>query len=225
LSSLHLNIILLVITSPNSAFAEIRDNENKYFRQSIAIFVIVTLVRILGYLPFLLNPINVDYEESYLTEFDNFELFVDPDETALSMVFGAISGIIFIIVFFYIGKILGGNTDYRKVFSVMFYSLIPSIPFIAIVSVVLFFMVSSLAEIPLEEATMFEDDKVIMQLLVPFLTYIGILVVTVLAFLPWWIIVTIKAAKTVNGFGAGKAIGVLLLALIVSTVVTIPLGA
>jgi len=225
LSSLNFNIILLVITSPNSTFAEIRDNENKYFRQAITIFVIATAVGILGYLPFLLNPIPVDYEDSYLTEFNNFEMFANPGEIVLSMVFGAISGIIFVVVFFYLGKILGGNTNYKKVFSVMFYSLIPSIPFVVIISIILFFMVSSLVKIPHYEMTMFEDDELMTQLIVPLLIYVGILMITVIAFLPWWIIVTIKAAKTVNGFGTLKAIGVLVLAFIISSMVTIPLGA
>ena len=193
--------------------------------KSITIFVIATLVGIIGYLPFLLNPIPAGYEDSYLTEFENFGAFLDPADTALSMVLGAISGIIFIVAFFYIGKVLGGNGDYRKVFSVMFYSLVPSIPFVAIVSVALFYMISSLVGISLESINEIENEERMLQMMGPFLTYVGILVVTVIAFFPWWVVVTIKATKTVNGFGTAKAIGVIILALIVSIAVTIPLGA
>jgi len=53
-----LNVILRVITAPNSAFAQIRDNEEKYFGQSIGIFVLASVLSVLILLPFVMIPLH-----------------------------------------------------------------------------------------------------------------------------------------------------------------------
>ncbi|MDH3765291.1 MAG: hypothetical protein OER82_05725 [Nitrosopumilus sp.] len=63
MSSFDLNIILRIITAPNSAFAQIRDNEEKYFVQSIGVFVLSSVLSVLILLPFVMVPLDEVYFE------------------------------------------------------------------------------------------------------------------------------------------------------------------
>jgi len=58
-------IILRVVTAPNSAFAQIRDNEEKYFASSIAIFLFASVISLLVLAPFVLMPLDNAYYETF----------------------------------------------------------------------------------------------------------------------------------------------------------------
>jgi hypothetical protein len=60
-----LNVILRVIAAPNSAFAQIRDNEEKYFVSSIGIFLFASVIGLLVMIPFLMMPLDNAYYESF----------------------------------------------------------------------------------------------------------------------------------------------------------------
>ena len=65
LSSFDLNIILRVITAPNSAFAQIRDNEERYFASSIGVFLFASVIGLLVMAPFVMMPLNDAYYETF----------------------------------------------------------------------------------------------------------------------------------------------------------------
>jgi hypothetical protein len=58
----------------------------------------------------------------------------------------------------------------------------------------------------------------------PVLAYVGLFVIVAIAFVVWIFVVSVKAVKTVNGFGTAKAFGLILLVMIISSVITAPFG-
>ena len=68
--SFNLDIILRVITAPNSAFAEIRDNEDKYFVPSVGLFLFTSALGALVLLPFVMIP----FDDAYFEGVDNVDL-------------------------------------------------------------------------------------------------------------------------------------------------------
>ena len=94
-----------VMTSPNSAFAEIRDNESKYFVQSIGILIFTSILGGLMLIPFVMSPFFVEY-------FADIDAVYSPlSESGVILVigFGILGGIVSAGLLYFIGKKLGGN--------------------------------------------------------------------------------------------------------------------
>ncbi|WP_316505790.1 YIP1 family protein [Nitrosopumilus sp.] len=211
--------------SPNAAFAEIRDNEEKYLAQSIGILVfsmaLVGLIFVPIYLmvePQLEGEITDDDDISAITELrESFR----PGTIAIDLVMSLAAEVIFIVILFLLGKNLGGNTNWKKVFSVISHSYVIYLPVLASVIIFLFIMLSVVADAR-DQGDLFEPSPE------RFLALIGAplaaMILVIVVFLIWNIIVIIKATKVVNGYGTLKAIGVLILATIVSILVQVPLG-
>ena len=206
------------MSSPNLAFTEIRDNENKYFRSAILVFTFSIVVEGVMFIPFLFIEIPEDFIDEYLPILSLFETIFDTD-VVVSMILGAIGAIIFIVVFFYVGRILKGNRNYRQVFSVMFYSVIPLIPMFIIINFAIGSLIISGMGIVSDTNLTFEDGEIPSELHNLVTIHLGIFIIGLIVFLPWWIITVIKATKIVNGFGTAKAIGLVILVSIISLVV------
>ena len=101
---------LRVILRPNSAFAEIRDNDERYFVWSIGVYILGTIL-----LAVITAPLNNPALESW-------------EAVALSAVVAIPAGIIFPAVIYLVGRRLGGNASWRKVFSVVFYAHVYIVP-------------------------------------------------------------------------------------------------
>ena len=216
-----LNVILRVITAPNSAFAEIRDNEEKYFAQSIGILIAVSFLTILVIVPFLIIP----FDDVYLEEFDNFLFGIDDVDIVLSVISSIITGFVSAALSYFIGKKIGGNQNWKKVFSVVLHTNVLLFPMMLILSLLVFLMLGSLASIDI--ASLVDDDLDEQEALTavgPMLGYVGLIALTAIVFVIWIIIVSVKALKVVNDFETGKAFGLLILVMIISSIVTIPLG-
>jgi hypothetical protein len=56
----------------------------------------------------------------------------------------------------------------------------------------------------------------------PFIGYVILLAILGIGFAIWILIVTIKAIKTVHGFGTGKAFGLIILVAIITSVFSVP---
>ena len=95
-----------------------------------------------------------------------------------------------------IGKALGGNKSWRKVFTVIFYAEVVGIPMVA-ASVLL-----SLLPLSLQGAAF----------------------VMMIAVLIWAIIIGVKAVKVLNGFGTAKAFGILILSGLIQLIWLIPIS-
>lgn len=214
----YFDIILRVITSPNSAFAEIRDNENKYFVSSIGILIFTSILIIL---PFIM----ISFDDSYFAGVDDADF--PPNEIDLIFFIGSgvLSGIISAVLLYFIGKKLGGNNNWKKVFSVIFYAYIPAIPFYIVISGLLFLMMATFPGIdPSFFQTLDGDEDEILSMMGPALGYMGILALVTIAFVIWIFIISVKAIKTLNGFSTAKAFGLLILVLFIQSIVTIPFG-
>ena len=223
MSSFDPSIILRVIISPNSAFAQIRDNEEKYFAQSIALLIISSILGGLVVLPFVMMPIDDAYFEFEGTgEIDNtFPL--EESAVELSIVSTIIGGLVSAALYYFIGKKLEGNTNWKKVFSVVFHVNAVVIPITIIMAILIFLMWSSFTTIEpsiLLDPNLNEED--VLPLLGSFIGYVVLLAILGIGFAIWGFIVTIKAIKTVHGFGTGKAFGLIILVTIISSMVSMP---
>lgn len=225
MSSFDLGLILRVITSPNSAFSQIRDNHEKYFVQSIGLLIFSSVLGILIVLPFVTMPL----DDAYFESIDNTEnmnsLPSGETDVIWSVGLSILNGFISAVLFYFIGKKLGGDANWKKVFSVIFHTNVVAIPMIIVISILIFFMWDSLTLI--EPTYIFEPDvnnEEIWSTLVPLLGYVALLAIVGIGFFVWLIVILVKAVKIVHGFETGKAFGLVVLVMIITTIVAIPLG-
>lgn len=216
-------MILRVITAPNSAFLQIRDNEERYFAQAIALLVISSIVGGFAVIPFVMMPL----DEAYLAmeEGEGIEESIFMEESSIPITIGSsiLSGFVSATLYYFIGKKLEGNANWKKVFAVVFHVHAVVIPISIIMAIVIFFMWSSFTSIDpavLLNPEMSEEE--VLPLMGPFIGYVALLAVLGVGFVVWMIIVTIKAIKTVHGFGTGKAFGLIILVGIITSILNIP---
>ena len=213
------NVILRVITAPNSAFAQILDNEEKYFAQSIGLLIFTSILGSLLLIPFIMIPL----DEAYFEGVDDANFPTGNTDVSLFVGINILSGFISAVLFYFIGKKIGGNTNWKKVFSVIFHTHVPLIPMSVILSILLFLMMDSIASIDSSLLIeLDEDEEQILSLIGPMLGYVGLFVIVAIAFVVWIFVVSVKAVKTVNGFGTAKAFGLIILVMIISSIVTAP---
>jgi hypothetical protein len=219
------NVALRVITAPNSAFAQIRDNEEKFFASSIGIFLVASIIGLFVMLPFVMIPLDDVYYETFEENDIDIDIPVDWSDAILFVGISIMTGIISNVLFYFIGKKLGGNTSWKKVFSVMFYAYVPIIPMMLVLSVLVFLMWGYLTAIdPSYLMTPDANEEEIFSLIGPVLGYVGLMAVIAIGFVVWIFIVSIKGLKIVSGFSTAKAFGLIILVMIISSIVTIPLG-
>ena len=216
--SFDLNVILRVITSPNSAFVQIKDNEEKYFAQSIGILIVSSVLSAFVILPFVMIPLSDVYFEGV----DDVDLPTEGADMVLATVVGFLKGIVSFVALYFIGKKIGGNTNWKKVFSVIFHTYVPVIPMMITLSVLVFLMWSSLAETdPSYLISPDVDEEQDLSAIGPMLIYAILVGVFAIAFMVWIIVISVKAIKIVNGFDTGKAFGLLILVMIIASAVSI----
>ena len=216
--SFDLNVILRVITSPTFAFEQIRDNEEKYFAQSIGLLVLTSVLSALVLLPFVMIPIN----DVYFEDVGNEDLPSENIHLMLAIVVGFIKGLVSFASVYLIGKKIGGNKDWKKVFGVLFHTYVPAIPMMIIISAFVFLMWGSFAEIdPSFLMSENVDEEKVLNVLGPMIVYAILVGVFAIAFMVWIIVISVKAIKVVNGFETGKAFGLLILVMIIASLVSI----
>ena len=214
-----LNVMLRVITSPSSAFVQIKENEERYLAQSIGLLIVSSILGALVILPFVMIPL----DEAYFEGVDDVNLPIDNADVVLAGLVGILKGIVSFAIIYFIGKKLDGNKNWKKVLAVIFHTYVPAIPVSIVLAALVFLMWTSLAEIdPSYLISPDADEKQILSVIGPMLSYVVILVILGVAFLVWIIVISVKAIKVVNEFGTAKAFGLLILAMIISSVVSIP---
>ena len=217
------DLIFRVITSPNSAFSQTRDNEEKYFGQSIGLLIIASILGGFVVLPFVMMPLDeayFDFEEAQ--EFDN-SFPLEENAVGLSIGSSLLTGVLSAILYYFIGKKLDGNTNWKKVFAVVFHTNAIVIPVTVVIAILLFFMWNSFTSI--DPSLILDpnlEDENFPPLLSSFIGYVILLAVFGVGFAIWILIVIIKAIKVVHGFGTGKAFGLILLVGIITSFVSIP---
>lgn len=186
-----LNMCLQVIIHPNSAFAAIRDNDRKYFQFSIGIVLSLVILpnALIPVLSVVIFPGAFD-TTSYVVAYS----------VAASLGLNALSAIAYAGVIYLSGRVWGGNFNWRKVFTVIFYTYVIEIPAVFVV------VTLGLLNIPLG-----------LYMITPTLA-------ATVAVVVWMVVITIKAIKVVNGFGTAKAFGIIVLAFMGSAALTVPLS-
>lgn len=134
----------------------------------------------------------------------------DPIDWITDPIFGFLTSVVLIAIIFLIGKKLGGIGNFKKIFAVISHATLPVV-IGGIISFVAFFTLSS--TIP---DTADETDFQFQYFGLVF--YFGVMV----PFSIWSLIISIKAIKIANGFGTGKAFGIILLASLISYIIWIP---
>ena len=223
MSSFDPSIILRVITSPNSAFSQIRDNEEKYFAQSIALLIVSSILGGLVVLPFVMMPIDDAYFEFEGTEEIGETFPLEGSAVELSIVSTILGGVVSAVLYYFIGKKLDGNTNWKKVFSVVFHINAVVIPITIILAILIYLMWSSFTTI--DPSILLDpnlDEEQVFSILGSFIGYVMLLAILGIGFAIWGLIVTIKAIKIVNEFGTGKAFGLIILVTIISSMVSMP---
>ena len=209
------------MSSPNSAFAEICDNETKYYTQSIGILIFTSILAGFVLLPFFMIP----FDESYFADVDDVGFPANELDVILVMGSGVLGGVVSAGLLYFIGKKIGGNNNWKKVFTVFFHTYVPTIPLFIIIFILFFLMLDSFTEIdPLFFQMLSGDEDKILSLLGPTLGYMGMLVLVTIVFVIWLFIISVKAVKILNGFGTGKAFGLIILVMFITSIVTFPFG-
>ena len=94
-----------------------------------------------------------------------------------------------------------------------------------IFSILMFLMWSSLAAIdPSYLMAPDVNEEQMLSVIGPMLGYAGLIAVVAIAFVAWVFVVSVKAVKIVNGFETPKALGLIILVMIISSIVSIPFG-
>lgn len=226
MSSFDLGLILRIFTSPNLAFSQIRDNEEKFFAQSIGLLIVSSALGALVMLPFVMMPL----DERYFEDISGEEMFdtgfpMDESDVVISVGLGIFNGFVAAVLFFFIGKKLDGNKNWKKVFSVILHTHAIAIPMVIILSIVIFLMWDSFTSIdPSFLLNPQADEEEIFLKLGSFLGYVALLAILGIGFFVWIFVVTIKAVKIVHGFDTGKAFGLVILVMIITSIVSIPFG-
>ena len=86
--------------SPNAAFAQLRDNDVKYFVQSIGILLLSSCLSALVVLPFITMPL----DGAYYDEIDEMIIPADGIDIVLFVSQGILSGIVSAVLLYFIGK-------------------------------------------------------------------------------------------------------------------------
>lgn len=213
-----LDVALRVITAPNSAFAHIRDNDGAYFRWAVCIFVLASI----------LTPIASAALYPALLQWEN---------ALMKVWLGLLGGTASTALIYLMGRVLGGNGSWRKVFSVVFYTNVIAFPPLVVLAVL-----AAMSGSPTVLASLSGSSTMLVPMAETPLggagqpdfagfgqgagDWIGLfMIVSIAALIAYWvwsIVISVKAVKTVNGFGTGKAFGLLVIVYATFIAVSVP---
>lgn len=190
----RINAIISILTRPNQTFRDITENPINYFATAIAILA-VTSFFFISYTVGEPDPSLTINEIGYV-----WDVMHQSESFGKSVLWNLVS----IVLIFYLAKKFGGNNDFKKVFSVLAFAMVPVL--IGGIILHIFFMHPPL----LESITGIDkEDPEFAGLFWP-------LYYTFMAFTFWSLVLSIKAIKIVNAFGTAKAFGILIASVIVA---------
>ena len=182
---MSLYIISELLQKPNVAFEKISQNP-QYFRLAVAIF----------------------FTSIFISSFQQISTLIfhsSQDADALNIAykitgFGGtvLSHILMIAVIFYVGKIVKGNANFKQVFSVLSFCLIPIMFGVAIITSGNLFLTYSMTESTDDFSPSYALDFIV--------SPIVLLQMVLLPFGIWSLILCIKAIKIVDDFSTLQAV-------------------
>ncbi len=185
------DMVVKILSKPNSAFEEISVNSRYYFIPAVIIFAIA--------IGFDLYTALVD-SPPIMTD-SNYALYA-----VMSLIEAVSAPLLAIAVVFYVGRVLGGTKSFKKTFSILSWCFIPIIICITIVLLSgIHFPGNFIADENAEQDLLLDDKFVEEQIILNLIVW---------PFVIWYIILTTKAIKVMNGFGTKKSFAILILSLI-----------
>ena len=200
MTSQKISYVFKVIKNPNNTFREIYQNADNYFKTSIIILVLSSFF-------------TVTFTFNGISEFSTNELgyILDAEIQIINHTVNILSGFLFVVLVFFVGKKFGGSKNFRGLFSVLSYSVIPILIGGIIVSIFLYYP-------PLLESVSGIDSEDPIFPMLFWVLYLGIF----FPFSIWSLILSIKAIKIANNFGTWKTIGIIILAMIIMSLIWVP---
>ena len=190
-----INTIINVIIMPNTCFANVTENTKYYFRSSVIIFLIA------GTSALLSSVLNMAYWNNDGQNYLNFSVM----SLLLSVIRNLLQNFMLIAAIFFVGKRLGGNTNFKKTFSVLSYCLIPAIVGILVIPVAMTF-VSQMSFPGIGGGTIDLDPDLSPSYAFDFVSSAVISNGFAVFFGVWILVLFVKATKIVNGFDIKKSI-------------------
>ena len=185
LLNLQIDAIFSVLIRPNKTFKKITEKQD-YF---------VTAVMVLVISSFFFISYSLDEQDAPLPT-NELGYVLDAGKQSESFVRTLLLNILSIVIVFFIGKKLGGNNDFRKIFSVMAFAMVP----VMVGGITLHvFLYNPLL---LASMTGLDPDSI---------EFAGLFWPLYFAFIPfvfWTFVLSIKAIKVADNFGTAKAFGV-----------------
>ncbi len=192
-----INAVIDSIIRPSTCFANISEDARYYFTSSVIIFAIAAVSSSLSS---ILNVWYLSHGEWNYLDFGAISFL-------LSTVHTTLQNIVLIAVIFWIGKKLGGNTSFKKIFSVISHCLIPAtigtilIPIgMMLVSQMLF------ADIEVGGGSIDLDPDLSPRYALDYASYVTISYGFAIPFVVWILIFFVKVAKIANRFDTKKSI-------------------
>ena len=194
-----------ILYSPNDTLFRIHNNPGPYVTMSIVILALASI--------FAIGSGNLEETDKYIS---GFGYILTADQIALTSISGFIASVISIVMIYFVGGWLGTKSDFKKVFCMMSYPVMPVL-IGGLVTVGYFFMFMFLLE---HESQTGAAEAIAVMQLNGFLGYIGLY----LPFIIWTLILTIKAIKRTHEVSTMRAIAVVIIATIISAFATMPFG-
>ena len=197
--------VLGLLKSPNQSLQEICDNGDKYLASSLIILILASV--------FSIDMANGPLDEN-IASVKQFGIWVsdDPAYWITTSIFGLFGSIVLIVIIFMMGKKLGGIANFKKIFATISHATLPVVIGGIIISAVFFALSYTTSDTVDEVDSEFQYFGTV--------SYLGVMVPLSI----WSLIISIKALKIANGFGAGKSLGIILLASIAFFVIWIPVS-
>lgn len=207
-------IAMRVIVAPNSAFAHVRDNDGKWLAWSAVIYVLVSLalVSLTPHYAFVTEGMQEPDGGLQAAERTQSQM-LDLGTVSVYAVAVLLTGCIPPALIYLLGRLLGGNKSWQKVFAGVFYTHAVLIPLLAITPILLLVMHGRLDTI-FGVVQISEYD-------IPLWAEIILLAAIILVAIVWSIAVLAKAVRIINGFGLGKSLGIIALVYLATSVVAI----
>ena len=194
--------VISVMTRPNQVFREITNHDQSYFIFGIVIFALASF--------FFVGFIDEESVASLPVNEGGFVL--DAWYQIQSFGESVLWNVLSVALIFYLGAKFGGNNNFKKVFSVITFALIPMLIGGMIMHV--FALYPQLME------TISGIDKESPE----FAGLFWPLYFTYMPFVLWSVILSVKAIKIVDGFGTAKAFGLLVLSAVIVYVVALTIS-
>ena len=195
-----INTIIDSIIRPNVCFAHVSENTKYYFTSSVIIFFIAGASAILSSL------LNMSYWNNNGQNYLDFSVI----SLLLSIIHNMLRNFVLIVVIFFVGKKLGGNSSFKKTFSVLSYCLIPAIIGALVIPVTLTFASHMLftgnGGDYMGGGTLDLDPDLSPSYALDFAFSAIISNGFAIAFGAWMLILFLKATKIVHGFNIKKSI-------------------